>query len=368
MQGVFIIKKVPGLKLVVQTSAVYITSIVGAGFATGQEIQKFFTFFGVYGFYGIFLATVIFCAMGSSVLGKAYNENVGSLDDLLIPRVGNLPAKLIKLTIAVFQFIVFVIMQSGLKSLLEKAGLSKVLAYIIVIVILIFVISSGIKRVMLVNSILAPAIILGIVSLAVALVLLKGLGVLEPPQASSYYIYDTAILSGYNKAVLLGMPGRSWVLASILYVSFNTLLSLTALSDTGKILRFKSQATAGGVLGGALIGLMTLSSHLALFFYGGIVKGMDMPMVYLSFTLGNFMGIVYSSVIFFSMLCSASICGYSTVNRLALRLPFNRLLIAALLTIICIPLSSIKFASLIGFFYPAFGVAGLFVLLVLLLK
>lgn len=43
-----------------QIAAVYVGTVVGAGFATGREIVEFFTRYGIYGFIGILIARLYF--------------------------------------------------------------------------------------------------------------------------------------------------------------------------------------------------------------------------------------------------------------------------------------------------------------------
>jgi len=380
LQEVFYIKKKQGLKSVFQAAAVYVTSIVGAGFATGEEIKTFFTSHGKNAPFSILLATTLFCALGAAVLSKANKEKSNTLDDLLLPRVGPWPAKIIKLLMALFQLLVFIIMQAGLITMLQAAGLPELLAYFIVVPIMVFLISSDIRRVVLVNSLLAPAIIAGIISTSAALILLKGIELrganLSQIAAAITCFSDRdlalAITCSSGKTFLLN--GRYWLLSPILYVSYNSLLFLPILSGTGKNLPSPARATSAGILGGALTGLMALSVHLALRFHwdivgnSGLPAANEIPMVYLGFTLGRVAGIAYSIVVFFSMICSATISGHGTLNRLAKRLPLRRITISTLLSMLGIPLSWLGFGSLIETFYPIFGAAGIFVMLILLLK
>ncbi|MGI6604978.1 MAG: hypothetical protein ACOX2S_08100 [bacterium] len=49
-------------------AATYVGTVVGAGFATGQEVFQFFVAFGLWGFLGIALASGIFIFFGISVM------------------------------------------------------------------------------------------------------------------------------------------------------------------------------------------------------------------------------------------------------------------------------------------------------------
>ena len=45
-------------------AATYIGTVVGAGFASGQEVLHFFVSFGIKGFSGLMIATVLFIVFG----------------------------------------------------------------------------------------------------------------------------------------------------------------------------------------------------------------------------------------------------------------------------------------------------------------
>ncbi|MCT2534954.1 hypothetical protein NC661_17530 [Aquibacillus koreensis] len=49
-------------------AAAYIGTIVGAGFATGQEVFQFFTSYGIQGIWGIILSAGLFYFFGYMIL------------------------------------------------------------------------------------------------------------------------------------------------------------------------------------------------------------------------------------------------------------------------------------------------------------
>src|SRR5690606_36376158 len=51
-----------------QIGAVYVGTIVGAGFATGREIVEFFTQHGVYGLVGICISGFLFIWLGTRIM------------------------------------------------------------------------------------------------------------------------------------------------------------------------------------------------------------------------------------------------------------------------------------------------------------
>ncbi|MDQ7864677.1 hypothetical protein RCO48_36995 [Peribacillus frigoritolerans] len=52
------------MKNSINLAGAYIGIIIGAGFASGQEVLQFFTSFGIYSVLGIVVATVLFAFLG----------------------------------------------------------------------------------------------------------------------------------------------------------------------------------------------------------------------------------------------------------------------------------------------------------------
>ena len=55
-----------------QIAAVYVGTVIGAGFATGREIVEFFTRFGFVGFIAILLSGYLFITMGTKIMLKSH--------------------------------------------------------------------------------------------------------------------------------------------------------------------------------------------------------------------------------------------------------------------------------------------------------
>lgn len=53
-------------KTTFQVAATYVGAVMGAGFASGQEIQQFFTRFGRWGLVGIVVSALLFLSLGGA--------------------------------------------------------------------------------------------------------------------------------------------------------------------------------------------------------------------------------------------------------------------------------------------------------------
>ena len=58
------------VKTVISFAGAYVATVIGSGFATGQEIMQFFSFYGFAGIIGGIISMVLFSWMGASVMSK----------------------------------------------------------------------------------------------------------------------------------------------------------------------------------------------------------------------------------------------------------------------------------------------------------
>lgn len=71
-----------------QIAAVYVGTVVGAGFATGREIAEFFTKYGFLGFLGILIAGYIFIYTGSKMMIYRHVLKHGRMKNLIVFYLG----------------------------------------------------------------------------------------------------------------------------------------------------------------------------------------------------------------------------------------------------------------------------------------
>ena len=321
---------------------------MGAGFATGQEIYTFFTRYGFPGFAGVVISTIIFCVIGSFVLRKTMLCDESSPQDITLIKYGKIGAEFIKLIFIFMQFAVFIVMISGLRTIISQTGIPNIVSSVIVTVGMFFIISSDISRIIKFNTLVTPIVILGITATCVML--------LAKTYPESFEIVRT---NDYR-----------WIISALLYGIFNSVLAIPALCISGKILDSKKQAVWGGTLGGLLIGGMAFMSNTVIFNNRKVVAGSQMPIIDLASNFISSFGSIYQIIIFIAMASSAVICGRCTVdlfeNKKSERTFFKKNFKALLICLLAIPLSMINFSGLIGSLYPFFGAVGIIAIVLIL--
>lgn len=87
-----------------KVAATYIGTIVGAGFATGQEVFQFFTRFGIMGLVGLILATIMFIVFGYIIIDLGKKLNARSHLEIIKYSGGKVLGTIIDIIITFFLF------------------------------------------------------------------------------------------------------------------------------------------------------------------------------------------------------------------------------------------------------------------------
>lgn len=332
----------------VRIACIYISSIIGAGFASGQEIIQFFTMYYESGFYGIILAGIIFAVVGGIVLDRVYVEGINNYDEFVYPIFGRIIGRIVNIVVTLFMLSLFSIMIAGMGSILhDRLSLSYQLSVILMACICMFIILGDIRRVTAVNSVITPILIFGIVLIGLYIIVFK----------------DTPV---FNIVSLLRNKPDSWLVSSLLYVSYNSILSVVVLCNLLPYLKSRKSAKWAGVLGGLVLCLITLILNTTInLFYPKFTTG-EIPLLDIVERYSKVLSYVYSIVLWLAMLVSALNSGFCLAERISSKTNINIKLITVIACIVVIPLSCVGFSGLISSIYPMFGYIGLFMLIVVI--
>lgn len=323
-----------------QIAAVYAGAVLGAGFASGQELMVFFVRYGVRGLWGGAIAGGMFALCGAIVLGRAKALKIYNFQDYLHRVFGAKIAKGLYLIVELFLAVSFCIMIAGGGALFqEQLGIPQLGGALFTALVCFIVLQGNLKGLTAINSILVPFMLCGILFTCVVF-----------------------LLSQYREMWLPFAVGSGKFFISVfLYVSFNMISASAVLVPLSRIADSKSGAVKGGLLGGfALLGVIVLACLVLYAAYSGIV-GSQLPLLTISKSLGSAASVLYAVVLYMAMLTTAAANGFSVVEHFSARTG-NRKAVSAVLCLAAIPLSLIPFSQLIESCYTLFGILGLFLL------
>ncbi|WP_338786783.1 hypothetical protein [Metabacillus sp. FJAT-53654] len=329
-----------------QVAAVYVGTVVGAGFATGREIVEFFTKYGVFGLAGILLAGFLFISIGTKMLILSKRIKATSYQDLMTFLFG---AK-IGGFVNVFMLIVLLgltsIMLSGAGAIFkEQLDLSIRLGVIITILLTIAVMAFGIKGLFSVNIIVVPMLILFSVMLAFQSFSLDPL-YLIPSETSDQF---------------------KWILSAFSYAAFNLTMASAVLVPLASEINDEKVLKRGGMLGGFFLTVILISSHIALSTLPSLTQ-FDIPMAEVMKTAFYAFYFIYIAVIYGEVFTSVIGNLFGLEKQVATYLKIPRMIIVCAILCIAAFISKIGYSSLISSLYPIFGYVCLGTLALLIVK
>lgn len=337
-------------KNIFKVASIYMATIIGAGFASGQEIMQFFSSYYEGGFYGIVLAGILFSVIGYVVLDKVYSERIRNYEEFLFPTVGWFLGWVMEILVTLFMISVFCIMIAGAGGIVsDKLNISNQFAVLIVALICAMVFFTEIKGIINISSIITPILIFGIL----------GFGL---------YIICSKEISVFSFSGSVSKITDNWVFSSLLYVSYNSITSIVVMCSLLPFLKNRKTAVLGGVLGGFMLCLMAIVINFAIYLFYPNIATKELPVMGMVDGYSVFLGGVYTIVLLLAMFVSALTAGFGFVERISGKVKISKRIIILVICAISIPLSSVGFSGLISTIYPIFGYMGMFMVFMILIQ
>lgn len=334
---------------IIRVACIYVASIIGAGFASGQEIMQFFSTYRTGGFYGIILAGILFSAIGAIVLGRVYSGRIRSYEEFVFPIFGWAAGRIIEIVVTLFMICHFCIMIAGSAGVLhDRLGIPYKYAVLVMGFLSMVLIYTNIKGIVTLSTFITPVLVAGIVLAGLCIITYGHIGVFK--------------ISGFFKEL-----SGNWFVSSILYTSYNSILSIVVMCSLLPYLTTRRTARFGGLLGGALLAVSALVINAAIYLFYPAAYEKELPVLSILRSISSPAGSLYAAVLWLAMLVSAVTSGYCSSERAASMLKVNKRLASLILCVVAAPLSTLGFSRLIGAVYPAFGYLGLFMILVILM-
>ncbi|MDR1159903.1 MAG: hypothetical protein LBK69_04675, partial [Syntrophomonadaceae bacterium] len=257
----------------------YLGAVIGAGFASGQEISQFFVIYGYNGLKGVILAWILFILCGAFLLYFAHEQNTCQYQQIVDLLLGKKAGQIIDVLLAVFLFV-------GISTMLSASGalahehffLPKILGILLSYAFILLILFSGRKGLFLSFYFLVPIKIL-------LLLIITGLLFFTEPKTS------IADLAPY----LPGIQNR-WPLSSLLYVAYNFALAMVVLTEYQSI-SGKRDGIIGAAWGGIILGLLVSLSYFALLHFSPAIFHYQVPMLYVAGNLSVSAKYIYTAVL-----------------------------------------------------------------------
>lgn len=327
-----------------QIAAVYVGSVVGAGFATGKEIVEFFSQYGSFGMLGILIAGVCFIFFGVKIMILAIRLNAKSYHQLNAHVFGPYFAPIVNVIMFFMLIGVTAVMLSGAGSVFEEhLQIPKTVGIFITIGLALLTLLVGTNGLVTVNSIVVPLLVFNCLFLA--------------GQAFKLPDFWHQVFQEHSFHWKL-------IASAFAYASFNLTLTMAILVPAASEIRDEKVVRAGGVIGGIILTVLLLASHVVLVQLPDFVQ-YQIPMAVIMKSFAASLYIFFILIIYGEIFTSIIGNIYGLERFLKKVTSIKTLYIGIGILSVAYFISKIDYGKLLSTLYPLFGYISLVFLLLL---
>lgn len=334
-----------------KVAATYIGTVVGAGFATGQEILQFFNRFGALGLAGIIVTTIMFMVFGYFIMDLGNKLQAHSYLEIIKYTGGRKLGTITDLIITVFLFGSFTAMIAGTGALFsQQFNLPALVGNILMAVLTAVTVLTGINGVINSISFVVPFLLTAVIGTGIFSI------ISTPPD-----IYAAANM-GENRLI------TNWLMSAVLYVSYNIIVSVAVLGPLGSEAQDGKAVRNGAIFGGLGLGLGSVMIYLALSGNISEVADLEVPMIYIAASTYPPVRTAYAAVLVAEVYTTAvgSLYGFASRITDIRKHPLKSRIIVAEVTIAALLASQFGFSNLVKYLYPVVGYGGIALLICLI--
>ncbi len=326
---------------IVGVSCGYAAAVIGAGFASGQEIVSFFVRYGRHGMIGIFIACAAFFLFSCAVLCACARNRVYSYSDLLDAvfhreRV----CGAIKLMTLVFAAASVCVMTACAGEMCEiVSGLPRIFGAALFTVLCGVIFFTGNRKIMKINSALGAVIILGIIFTCLYILRFR------EHQASA-------------SVVPIAASGAA-------YAGYNLLTAGTVLTGMSRNLSGRGEALLCSAASGLILFVMITLIWGVLEIYFGKINLGEIPMLTMAMRQHWALGAFYSVMLFFAVLTTGVSNGFGVIDIIGAKTGRTGAVLMLLTLSFC--MSGAGFSNLINTVYRICGYIGAVLVFVLII-
>lgn len=323
---------------------IIIGTTIGAGFASGQEIYSFFNIYGENGLLGLIISNVITGFIIYNVLKICNKKNINSYSDLLDKlKVNKKITNIITLIMKIFLLISFYIMVAGFTAYFkQELNIPNSVTAICILILCYITFMKNIDGIAKINSIAIPILIMIVIIMGTKINILNSINTIN-----------------FGNITFFG----NWILKSIEYASYNSILLLPILISIKEYTKNNEKKVS--IITGSILFLLSFIIYIMIKQYSDI-SNVEIPLVYIASKFGAFYKNIYGLVILLAIFTTMIASGYGFLQNCSSNKKTYKIL-ALVICITAVFVSNISFSNLVNLTYPVFGILGL-IQLVFILK
>ncbi|AZA11037.1 YkvI family membrane protein [Corynebacterium gerontici] len=333
------------LKRTMSTAMAFVGIVIGAGFATGQEVLQYFVSHGTMGIWGALVSGLVMIAAGTASLqlGSYFLANDHSV---VLRRISHpVVARILDAGVLITLFCTGFVMFAGAGSNMQQQFGWPIWAGSLMMLILVLL--TGLLNVDKVTNVIGAITPLIIVFVAMAVI-----------YAIINSDADTAVLNSAASEINSATP--NWLLSALNYVGLALMMGSSMSIIIGGNNFNPRAAGLGGMVGGLIYGVMMLISTWGLYSVVNRVGQDDVPMLTIVNMINPTLGLIMSIVIIGMIFNTAISMFYAFGKRATSSKPKLFYPVFAVSCVIGWGCSFMGFKTLVGVVYPILGYMGIF--------
>ena len=325
---------------------VIIGALVGAGFASGQEIYLFFYRYGINGIWGLVVCSILIGFVIYKTFALIMKKDIKTYKELLevVFKGNNYVVNFMNIIINAFLLGTFFIMISGFGAYFEQEfNLSRIAGALILAGVCFLIFMTNVEGVAKANAVVVPILIICIGIIGIC----NLFNVSFSDIGKNLNDVDSGIFSNF-----------SWLLQSVIYCSYNIILVIPVFVNIKKYVKSKKQIVFISIMTGIIVFILALCIFLLLVKITEDIDLIEMPAVYVISQSFSQFRIIYGIIILLSIFTTSISIGISFLeNVVKNKDKFPQ--IAGIMCITGVLISNFGFSNLVKFLFPVFGYLGL---------
>ena len=338
---------------------VMVGTVIGAGFASGAEINAYFVQYGEAGFWSMGLMGMLFFVGIYGTLKIAYEcgcREYGAFTEVL---AGKWLGASLDALVTFSMLLGYGVMLAGSDAVfLQQWGVAEPIGAIVMAVSCAIVLWRGAKGIVQANQMITPILIVGIIlasiySIGISLSVTETIGVSLQPLS----LLTARPLTNLKEAVE----------SATIYVSYNMLGASAVLVGLSKCIRTKREIIMAGAWAASILMALTFVLGLATFLNYDTIVNIPIPALGLlrKCEAGKY---VYMMVLLGAMYTTALSNGFGFMHRIQAIWPIKKEILWLGMTVVALLVSRMGFADLVVKGYRILGYVGSAQLLLIVLR
>lgn len=348
---------------VFQFAGTLVGTLIGSGFASGQEVMQFFTSYGTLGIIGSVVTTVLFAVLGAVFMSYGYRHAQSADFSSFRFFCGKYVGTFLEWFTILFCFLVGIIMISGAGATFNQYfGLPQFAGSALMAAVALASALLGMSRVVKVLGSIGPVAIVFLIVIALVALVANWDGIAAA---------DAAIAAAGDSVVRgVGDSSAWWIVGAVMYVAYNILAGVPFISKMGTEAASRKEAVLGGLFGGVLLGLCAICLNLAMLATYADVSVQEVPALQFATMISPVVGVVFAVVLLIMIYNTIVPMIISVANQFSSeeKDPVKHKGIIVALAIVMLIGGQLPFSTLVNVVYPFVGYFGIAFMAVILVQ